>query len=184
MTTAYELAKTEIGTVEWRDGSNPKVVAYFRDAGAPHVKDDETAWCAAFVGAMLARSGGEGTGKLTARSYLDWGQPVTLTDAQEGDIAVFKRGNSTWQGHVAFFVKENGANITVLGGNQSDQVKLSGYPKSSLLGIRRRGEFQDAIDYLASHPKKDVIVAPPPTPPRARPGFWAWLSDLLTGAKP
>jgi uncharacterized protein (TIGR02594 family) len=94
---AYELAKAEVGTVEWKDGSNPKVVAYFKDSGNAGVKDDATAWCAAFVGAMLARSGVKGTGKMTARSYLEWGDPVDRSDAKPGDIVVFKRGNSSWR---------------------------------------------------------------------------------------
>ena len=51
---AYDLAQEEIGTVEWAKGNNPKVLAYFKDAGHPEVSTDETAWCAAFVGAMLA----------------------------------------------------------------------------------------------------------------------------------
>lgn len=134
---AYELAKAEIGTVEWKDGSNPKVVAYFKDSGNAGVKDDATAWCAAFVGAMLKRAGLKGTGKLTARSYLDWGVPVERKDARPGDIVIFKRGRSSWQGHVAFFVKDRGALIDVLGGNQSNAVNVKGYQASALLGIRR-----------------------------------------------
>ena len=47
MTTAYDLAKAEVGTVEWAKGDNPKVVAYFKDSGNPGVTNDETAWCAA-----------------------------------------------------------------------------------------------------------------------------------------
>lgn len=148
---AYELAKAEIGTVEWKDGHNPKVVAYFKDSGNAGVTDDETAWCAAFVGAMLKRAGLKGTGKLTARSYLDWGAPVDRADAQEGDIVVFKRGNSSWQGHVAFFVKDNGATITVLGGNQSNAVNRKAYKAADLLGIRR-----------ATAPVKPVVLSPSP----------------------
>lgn len=134
---AYGLAQKEIGTVEWANGDNPKVVAYFKDSGNAGVTDDATAWCAAFVGAMLARSGVKGTGKLNARSYLEWGQPVERKDAKPGDVVIFKRGNSSWQGHVAFFVKDKGALIEVLGGNQSDAVNVKGYQSSQLLGIRR-----------------------------------------------
>jgi len=140
MNKAYLLAETEIGTVEWKDGSNPKVVAYFKDAGHPEVTDDQTAWCAAFVGAMLARAGMSGTGKLNARSYLDWGSPVDRADAQPGDIVVLKRNNySTWQGHVGFFVRDNGSTITILGGNQQDAVNRRAYRVDAghLLGIRR-----------------------------------------------
>ena len=139
---AYELAKAEVGTVEWAKGNNPKVVAYFKDSGNPGVTDDETAWCAAFVGAMLKRAGIKGTGKLNARSYLDWGTPVDRKNAQPGDVVVFKRGNSSWQGHVAFFVKDRGALIDVLGGNQSDAVNVKGYQAAALLGIRRPPKAQ------------------------------------------
>lgn len=136
---AYELAKAEIGTVEWQDGSNPKVLAYFRDAGHPEVKDDATAWCAAFVGAMLHRAGLPNTGKLTARSYLEIGRQIDRKDAQEGDLVIFERGGSTWQGHVGFFVKDLGDRITVLGGNQANAVSLRSYDAKGLLGIRRIG---------------------------------------------
>lgn len=139
---AYELAKAEVGTVEWTKGNNPKVVAYFKDSGNPGVTDDETAWCAAFVGAMLKRAGIKGTGKLNARSYLDWGTPVDRKDAQPGDVVIFKRGSSSWQGHVAFFVKDRGALIDVLGGNQSNAVNVKGYQSAALLGIRRPPKAQ------------------------------------------
>ncbi|QKP77125.1 hypothetical protein HT051_06445 [Methyloligella sp. GL2] len=50
---------------------------------------------------------------------------------------MFSRGSSSWQGHVAFFVKDLGnGRIQILGGNQSDRVSLSTYPKSRLLGYR------------------------------------------------
>lgn len=143
--SAYELAQAEIGTVEWAEGNNPKVVAYFKDAGHPQVKDDETAWCAAFVGAMLKRAGVKGTGKLTARSYLDWGVPVERARAEEGDIVVLRRGTSSWQGHVGFFVKDTGKSITILGGNQSNAVNRKAYrvDKGQLLGIRRAPDSKD-----------------------------------------
>jgi uncharacterized protein (TIGR02594 family) len=168
--TAYDLAKAEIGTVEWSKGDNPKVVAYFKDSGNAGVKNDATAWCAAFVGAMLARAGVKGTGKLNARSYLDWGVPVARSDARPGDVVVFRRGNSSWQGHVAFFVKDRGAIIDVLGGNQSDAVNVKGYSASQLLGIRRLAP--SAVDVSETpnieHQTADVSKKPPvsgTTPP-------------------
>lgn len=148
MKSPYDLARAEIGTVEWKNGSNPKVIGYFRDAGHDEVVDDATAWCAAFVGAMLKRAGVHGTGKLTARSYLEWGKPVDLKDAKPGDILVFQRGKSTWQGHVGFFVGRSGAMVRVLGGNQSDAVIEQHYPVSKLLGVRRAG----TTDYIAFTP--------------------------------
>lgn len=134
---AYNLAQKDIGTWEWKDGHNPKVVQYFHDVGHEWVQDDETAWCAAFVGSMLKRSGSPHTGKLNARSYLDWGEPVDLEQATPGDIVVLWRGApDSWQGHVGFFVSRQGAHIKVLGGNQADQVNIKRYPVSRLLGVR------------------------------------------------
>lgn len=169
MKSPYDLARAEIGTVEWKNGSNPKVVGYFRDAGHAAVVDDATAWCAAFVGAMLKRAGVKGTGKLTARSYLDWGKAIDLKDAQPGDILVFQRGNSTWQGHVGFFVGRSGAMVRVLGGNQSDSVKEQHYPVSKLLGVRRA----TAPDHIAFTPDPAPATKPAqasrPAPPATKP---------------
>lgn len=168
---AYELAKAEIGTVEWKDGNNPKVVAYFRDAGHPQVKDDETAWCAAFVGAMLERAGMPKTGQLTARSYLDWGVSVPRANAKEGDIVILKRGTSSWQGHVGFFVKDSGTTITLLGGNQNNAVNRRAYrvDGGQLLGIRR----MQAVTPVTSEP---VIGQQEPAKPEPKA---SWITNLL-----
>ena len=135
---AYKLAEAEIGTLEVVGKKhNPKIVAYFKDAGNAGVTDDETAWCAAFVGAMLERAGIRSTRKLNARSYMEWGVPVGLEDAQMGDVVVFQRGDSAWQGHVGFYVGHGSTKITVLGGNQSNKVSTAPYPVAKLLGVRR-----------------------------------------------
>ena len=179
MTTAYDLAKAEVGTVEWAKGDNPKVVAYFKDSGNPGVMDDETAWCAAFVGAMLRRAGVKSTGALNARSYLDWGTPVDRKNAQPGDVVIFKRGSSSWQGHVAFFVKDRGALIDVLGGNQSNAVNIKGYHSAALLGIRRPPK---ATAKPAAPPKRPAQIAKPAAPPSpAKPGSGA-VAAILGGA--
>lgn len=136
--SAYDHARGEIGTVEWGVGSNPEVVGYYAEAGHPGVKNDAVAWCAAFVGAMLHRAGIKGTGSLSARSYLMWGEATKATDAKPGDIVIFRRGNSPWMGHVGFFAgwAPDGM-MLVLGGNQKDAVSIARYSPSALLGIRR-----------------------------------------------
>ena len=176
---AYEMAKAEVGTVEWAKGDNPKVVAYFKDSGNPGVMDDETAWCAAFVGAMLRRAGVKSTGALNARSYLDWGTPVDRKNALPGDVVIFKRGSSSWQGHVAFFVKDRGALIDVLGGNQSNSVNVKGYQAAALLGIRRPPK---ATAKPAAPPKRPAQSDKPAAPPSpAKPGSGA-VAAILGGA--
>ena len=72
---------------------------------------------------------------LWSRSYLDWG--IEVAEPRYGDLVVFKSQDSTWQGHVGFYVADLGNDILVLGGNQSDRVEYGKYSKSLLLGIRR-----------------------------------------------
>jgi uncharacterized protein (TIGR02594 family) len=142
MQHVYDGAAKDVGTWEWRDGHNPVVVGYFADVGHSWVQDDETAWCAAFVGAMLKRAGLPHTGALNARSYLDWGVPVD--NPQKGDVVIFSRGNpSGWQGHVAFFDSfAPDGDVLVLGGNQSNQVNVSKYDRGRVLGYRRTAKAE------------------------------------------
>lgn len=93
-------------------------------------------WCGAFVSHVLAQQGKPvAQFPLWSRSYLEWGEEVK--QAQRGDIVVFKRKGSDWQGHVGFYVRETEAHILVLGGNQDDKVGYKLYEKKNLLGIRR-----------------------------------------------
>lgn len=114
---------------------NPEVVKLFAEVGHAGVQDDETAWCAAFVGAMLGRGGYAGTGKLNARSYLDYG--TTPAKPQRGDIVVFPRGGSEWQGHVAFVAKVDDQYVYAFGGNQANSVNVTRFSRGKVLGFRR-----------------------------------------------
>ena len=68
----------EQGTKEVKgQKDNPKIVQYFADVGHSWVKDDETAWCAAFVGSCLEKAGLTSTRALNARSYLKWGRKIS-----------------------------------------------------------------------------------------------------------
>jgi uncharacterized protein (TIGR02594 family) len=112
-----------------------------------------TAWCAGIVNAALAQQGIKGTGKLNARSFMEWGQGVD--QPTKGDIAVFSRGDPNgWQGHVGFFdgYGDDGS-IRVLGGNQSDAVNVSSYPADRLLGFRRPGENPAAVQNRPQTPQ-------------------------------
>jgi uncharacterized protein (TIGR02594 family) len=144
--TPFEIAQTYIGTTEGPGPEdNPAIVEMYASVGHDWVEHDSVAWCAAFVGHCLEKAGLRSTRRLNARSYLDWGMPVDLADAQAGDIVVFSRGSKSWQGHVGFFVKTAGAMIEVLGGNQSDAVSIQRYAKSRLLGVRRAGNVAPSV---------------------------------------
>ena len=144
--TPFEIAKTYIGTIEAPGpANNPVVMEMYVSVGHDWVEHDSVAWCAAFVGHCLEKAGLRSTRKLTARSYLDWGIPVALHDAQPGDIGVIPRGSSSWQGHVFFVDRIEGAWVWGLGGNQSDAVNIKRYPVSKLLGVRRAGNVAPAV---------------------------------------
>ncbi|MBM2293857.1 TIGR02594 family protein [Sulfitobacter pseudonitzschiae] len=135
----FETAGQYLGLEEWPGAKhNPQIVGFFEDVGHGWVKDDETAWCAAFVGSVLAQVGLPNSGKLNARSYLDWGREVAPADARAGDVVVFWRGSpSGWQGHVAFLVRFESDRVIVRGGNQGNKVSDASYPLSRMLGLRR-----------------------------------------------
>ena len=134
MATPFEIAQSLIGAGEAPDRA---MLEDFLATGGQSLDPVETAWCAAFVNASLGQAGMEGTGKLNARSFMDWGQPVD--QPQQGDVAVFSRGDPNgWQGHVGFFDGYNDdGTIRVLGGNQGNAVSIASYSPDQLLGFRR-----------------------------------------------
>lgn len=133
--TPYEFAKLEIGTTEVPGPvNNPRIVEYHATTTLK-ATDDETSWCSSFVNWCVKKAGFKGTNSAAARSWLKWG--VVTDDPKEGDIVIFKRPPSPTSGHVAFFVKKEGDFIYCLGGNQSNQVRISKYKASDLLGYRK-----------------------------------------------
>ncbi len=115
--------------------TNPRIAAYFDRVGHGNVDDDETPWCAAFVGACLERAGIASTGSLRARSYLTWGEAVDCDSP--GALAVLTRGNNPAAGHVGFLVGASGDSVFLLGGNQSNAVTVARFERSRLIGLRR-----------------------------------------------
>ena len=112
---------------------NPRIVAMFDELGHPD-QSDETAWCAAFVGACLERAGISSTRSLRARSYLEWG--VAADNPQAGAIVVLRRGSDPTLGHVGFLIGTTDAAIIVLGGNQSNAVTVATFDRDLVLGFR------------------------------------------------
>lgn len=131
-----DVARREIGAREIPGASdNPRIVAFFRDAGHPEVEDDETAWCAAFLCAVLERSGIVSPRTVRARDFLTWGR--ALAEPVPGAIAVFWRDSpASTAGHVGIYLSHTAAKIEILGGNQSGAVTVERMPASHLLGFR------------------------------------------------
>jgi len=144
-----QLARDEVGVREIRGRrSNPAILGYAQDAKIDWYKNDDTAWCAVFVSAMLERSGLKSRKTAWARAYGSWGKK--LRKPKKGCVAVFTRGKT--YGHVGFYVGERDGKVLVLGGNQSNEVNVSAYPKWRLISYR----WPNEDDYYPEADDADV----------------------------
>lgn len=133
MTKWLDEAQSFIGLREVKGPQHAAdILKFWKDIKRGGIKDDETPWCAAFVGAMLERSGVQSTRFESARSYEVWG--VKLAQPVRGCVVVFSREGG---GHVGFVVGQDKAgNLLVLGGNQSDAVNVRAFPRSRATAYR------------------------------------------------
>ena len=95
--------------------------------------------CASWANAVLKSAGYQGTNSAAARSFLNYGQPVS--QPTRGDIVVLSRGNDPSKGHVGFYEGPGSTpgTVRILGGNQNDSVSVSEFPEASVIGYRRIG---------------------------------------------
>ena len=141
------LARSQIG--KYQDGPSILPLAakigelYPEMAGYCRLVVPTTSWCGLFCGHDLAVNGirppynpkVDTQSFPWARAWLNYGTPVQRGQEQPGDILVFDFGGG--DSHVTFHNGDSGSNYLCLGGNQSNQVRVSPYPKSQCIGIRR-----------------------------------------------
>lgn len=114
---------------------NSLILGWWRAIKRGGIKDDETPWCAAFVGGCLEAVGLRSSRFESARSYLDWG--VRLEGPELGAVVVLGRPGGGHLGHVGFVVgRDVAGNLLVLGGNQGDAVSVAAFARSRVLGYR------------------------------------------------
>lgn len=112
--------------------NNPKILEWWKAIKRGGIKDDETPWCAAFVGGCLEAAGVTSSRFESAKSYETWGSP--LAAPIYGCIVVFSRDGG---GHVGFVVGQDKAgNLMVLGGNQGDAVNVKAFQRSRVTAYR------------------------------------------------
>jgi uncharacterized protein (TIGR02594 family) len=123
------LAATNLGVSEIKGAKHrTEILRYWRDIKRGGIKDDETPWCAAFVGASLERAGIQSTRFESAASYLLWGRRLALS--VQGAIAVLDR-------HVAFVAGVRAdKKIMLLGGNQADAVTIAAFDDCAIKSYR------------------------------------------------
>ena len=140
-----KVAYGELGVHEVKGlEDNPRILEFLRTTKLkPSLVDDETPWCAAYVGWCLEQCGIPSTKSAAARSYESYG--VELIEPRDGCIVVLSRGPSRYHGHVGFYVGSDGktgfdvaegAHVLLLGGNQADAVSMRLYPKSRVITYR------------------------------------------------
>lgn len=150
-------ARMQIGQVELKKRTggltdNPVIVDYWRRAkilkkdqvSTWEPGNDETPWCAAFIGAMLADCGIAGSHKALARSYEKWGEAVMTGDSNMpwasiplGAIVVLNRPSAgPTKGHVGFAIGAADKAVELIGGNQDDSVSRAWFPKTRIVAVR------------------------------------------------
>ena len=129
----FNVANGEIGVKEFSNGSNPRIVEYARLNG---FSDDEVSWCASFIKWCLQQAGQSVDGITgMAKSFSRSSAFEKIATPLYGSIAVYHRPPNPGSGHVGFVQGIQGGRILTLGGNQSNMVKISGYPASRLVGF-------------------------------------------------
>lgn len=114
---------------------NPQILEWWKKIKMPF-NDDETPWCAGYVGGVLEESGIVSTRSASARSYLSWGK--SIPGPAVGCVVVFWRGNPNGPyGHVGFVCgKDEFGHIMVIGGNQGDMVNIKAFAIDRVLSYR------------------------------------------------
>lgn len=121
--------------------SNPLIQQWIKQSATWLDSDDgKTAWCGCFRGAIGILTGtGVPPEHYRAASWATWGQRVSISnperDWQQGDTIVMTRPGGN---HVCLFhgIAKDGR-IECLGGNQSDSVNITAFPRSRITHVRR-----------------------------------------------
>lgn len=130
--------------------SNPVIIEMARKIGgwvSKFYTNDDIPWCGLFVGHCLNVNGFKvPPDMLLAPAWRKYGKK--LDKPKYGCIAVFRWANGHY--HVGFIIAEDKNYYYTLGGNQSNQVKISPYPKSAVVA--------------SVWPETDLIPQPLPPP--------------------
>ncbi len=108
---------------------HPQIVSWWSDINAGWFDDDETPWCGAFVGGVLAEAGVPILARdgARARAWESWGRALD-GPAVGAVVTFFRGGRDSKTGHVAFVIgRSTTGRIVCLGGNQADAVTIAEY---------------------------------------------------------
>lgn len=123
----YSIAKRYVGLHERKH--TRKLSKYIG------VNPRRTPWCGAFVATVSKRAGKKiPNGHLRAASWKRVGKSVSLKNARKGDLVIVrtKRGH-----HVGFYAGRKNGRVQVLGGNQSNMVRITNFRARNVQSVRR-----------------------------------------------
>lgn len=165
--TPWMTAALKFKGLEELDGysrNNPEILKMYAETGQPQ-SNDEVPWCSAMVNAAFYRAKLPQymTRKLTAKSWLNAPamEKVPLKKLRYGDIVIMHRGDpSSWQGHVAFFVRwTKDGRMVLFGGNQNDEANETAYSTAKFAGARR--PIYTPVPLFKPTPKPEPLPPPP-----------------------
>jgi uncharacterized protein (TIGR02594 family) len=184
------------------DGANSDIAAWLKFIAMNYpatssycrsvIHEDYFEWCGLAVGYCIAKSGiqpvfgAQDTDRfLWALAWQEWGDMVQTPSP--GDVVVFDFGGG--HHHVTLFESDNGNGYWACrGGNQSNQVKTSNFPKSRVHSIQRPGVMTSLVMAAASpaaartiSPQADLAMAPTPATPAPQPGTLSRFGSLVPG---
>ncbi len=96
-------------------------------------KTSRTPWCAYFVGAALFANGLKGSKSAAAKSYDAFGLSCKL---QYGAIVTLKHKDGSRHVGFCYDPKPNSKTFSMLGGNQSNRVRVTDYDKGDIMQTR------------------------------------------------
>ncbi len=124
------VAKGELGEKEIKGKENNPRILEYHASNKRKPKTDEVAWCSSFVNWVMTQAGYPGTDSSWAKDWKDWGKK--LDQPAMYAIAVIDWGKDKG-GHVGFVMGKKKNRIVLLGGNQSDAVGYSSFPKDKII---------------------------------------------------
>lgn len=132
------IARADLGIQEIKGPKhNQKVLDYFKEVGRPNIRTDETAWCAAGLGAWLKRAGlpiPPPAKALAAISYETYGD--RLEQPALGCIGVKRRPGDAWMRHTGLVVAANATTIWMISANSSNSVNIAPFSRWQFTGFR------------------------------------------------
>lgn len=138
-----EEARRHIGQKEIKGAKhNPFIAGLWPAIGVTWFSDDETPYCAAFIGYTLKKAGRPIIKPALVARALAWKDyGVKLDRPAYGCIGVKERNGG---GHVTYIVgKDQFGNLMGLGANQNDQIKISPFKADSFVAYRWPSIYPD-----------------------------------------